>query len=136
MRGPFLTINRGGEDMEKIRISQHGEIIAHHTNESCLSHYGEPVWTIENTEPEPGPAIWQQGENRQVIDILEVRGGWLICRQPDGLLCGVIWSDGSYYAALLEDQDGRPVTELIAGAHVRGTVFDVGDLEDMGAVLL
>jgi len=28
-------------------------------------------------------------------------GFWLICKQPDGLLCGIIWSDGSYYAALL-----------------------------------
>jgi hypothetical protein len=123
--------------MEPITIKQHGETIARHSTESALSHYGEPVWVIENTEPEQGPAIWQQAENKQVIDILEVRGGWLICKQPDGLLCGIIWSDGSYYAALLEDQDGRPVTELIAGGgvHVRGTVFDVEDLEDLGAIL-
>jgi hypothetical protein len=62
-------------------------------------------------------------------------GGWLICRQPDGLLCGVIWSDGTYYAEVLEDQDGRPLTELSDGAHVRGTVFFSEDPEDLGSIL-
>mgnify|MGYP005665463169 CR=1 FL=1 len=70
------------------------------------------------------------------LDVLEVRGGWLICRQPNGYLCGIIWSDGSYYADLLEDPHGEPLTEEIPGMRVRGTVrINPDDPDDLGAIL-
>ena len=121
--------------MEPIVIRKGQDIIAHHTTESCMSHYGQPVWVVEDEDPEPGPALWQQGANQVSIEILEVRAGWLICRQPDRLLCGVIWSNGNYYAEVIEDQDGQALTELTAGARIRGTVqFDPDNPEDLGAI--
>lgn len=101
-----------------------------------MSHYGQPVWVVEEEDVESGPAVWQQGKDKVAIDILCKRGGWLICKQPDGLLCGILWSDGSYYANLLENPDGDPLSELIDSAMVRGTVcFDRENPEDLGAIL-
>jgi hypothetical protein len=121
--------------MEPITITRGDEILAHHTIESCLSHYGQPMWVVEDEDPEPGPALWQQGTNQLPLEILGVHGGWLICRQPDDFLCGVIWSDGGYYAALIEDQNGQALTELITGAKIRGTVqLDPSSGEDLGAI--
>ena len=122
---------------EPITISRGEEIVAHHTTESCLSHYGQPVWVVEQEEVEPGPAIWRQGKRTVDIDILCQRGGWLICRQPDGFLCGIIWSDGSYYAEVLVDQDGNPLKNLQDGARVRGTIqLRPEDPEDLGHILV
>ena len=124
--------------MEPITISRNGEILAHHTTESSMSHYGQAVWVVEDDDPEPGQVIWQQGENKIRMTIIEVRGGWLVCRQPGGLLCGIIWSDGSYYANLIETRDGRPCKSLYkhGGQQVRGTLpGDPEDPEDLGGIL-
>ncbi len=119
-----------------ITIEQNGEVIAHHTTESGLSHYGQPVWVVENDDPQPGPAVWRGGEMEINMDILEIRGGWLVCRQPDGLLCGVIWSDGAYYSDVLVDESGDPVRELKPGVSVRNTIqFDSTDAADLGSIL-
>ena len=120
----------------EIVIERDSEILAHHTTETNLSSYGQPVWVVENEDPDPGPATWRQGENTVNMDIIETRGGWLICRQPDGLLCGVIWSDGNYYADVLVDGDGRPISELVLGCYVRNTVqIDSDDPQDLGAII-
>ena len=124
--------------MKPITISRNGETLAQHTTASPLSHYGQAVWVIEVENPEPGPAVWQQGENQFKLNVLAVRGGWLIAKQPDGLLCGIIWSDGSYYANLLETRDGRPCKSLYkrGGQRVRGTIqADPDDPNDLGGIL-
>jgi hypothetical protein len=125
--------------MDPITISRGGKILAQHTTASPLSHYGQAVWVIEDSEPDPGPAVWQQGQNRIRMTIIEVRGGLLVCRQPGGLLCGIIWSDGGYYANLIETIDGRPCKSLYkrGGQRVRGTVqVNPGDPNDLGVVLV
>lgn len=123
--------------MEPNKIEMEKEIIAHHTTQTYLSHYGQSVWVVENENPEPGPVVWRQGEMTIPLDILETRGGWLICKQPDGLLCGIIWTDGSYYADLLVDAEDQPTMEMKPGLHVRNTIhFDRDDQEDLGAILI
>lgn len=124
--------------MEPITISRNGKILAHHTTASPMSHYGQAVWVVEVEDPEPGPAVWQQGEKKLRLNILAVRGGWLIAKQPDGLLCGIIWSDGSYYGNLIETRDGRPCKRLYkrGGQRVRGTIqVNPDDADDLGAIL-
>jgi hypothetical protein len=124
--------------MTPITISRNGEVFAHHTTTNALSHYGQPVWIIEDNDPAPGPVIWQQGETQLKMTVLTVRGGWLCVRQPGGLLAGIIWSDGSYYANLIETRDGRPCKSLYkrGGQRVRGTVqLNPEDPDDLGAIL-
>ena len=124
--------------MNPIIISRGDKILAHHTTQSSRSSYGQAVWTIEDDDPEPGPVTWQQGETRIRMTIIEVRGGWLICRQPGGLLCGIIWSDGNYYANLIETILGEPCKRLFkrGGQRVRGTVrINPDDPNDLGAIL-
>ena len=125
--------------MEPVTISRNGEALAHHTTDSSLSHYGQAVWVVEDESPAPGPVLWQQGEKMIRMTIIGVRGGWLVVRQPGGLLVGIIWSDGSYHANLIETSDGRPCKSLYkrGGQRVRGTVqVDPGDPNALGAVLL
>lgn len=122
--------------MAPIIIKRRGKILAHHTTETHLSHYGQPAWIVEVSDPKPGPAIWEQDGNKQEINILGVKSGWLIARQPGGLLVGIMWSDGNYYANLIENaKTGRPCRKLTQkGQKVRGTVqFDP---QDMGAIIL
>lgn len=122
--------------MNLITIEKESTILAHHTTESYLSHYGQPVWVVEEKNPEPGPVVWRQDETSITLDILEVRGGWLICRQPNGLLCGVIWSDGEYFANIIVDTNNQPVKKFSPGCHVLNTVqFDADDPDDLGAIL-
>ncbi|MBT3368524.1 MAG: hypothetical protein HN416_15345 [Nitrospina sp.] len=114
-------------------------ILAHHTTESCLSRYGQPVWVVEDENPDPGTVIWRQGENEVPLNVIGVKGGWLIVRQPDGLLSGIIWSDGTYHANLLEDSEtGDPCTELMeTGQRIRGTVqLNPDSPDDIGAILI
>ena len=119
----------------EIVIERDSEILAHHTTESCLSHYGQAVWIVEDDNPEPGAAIWRQGETAVPLDIIKTQGGWLICKQPDGLLCGIIWSDGSYHADLIVDANDQPAKEMKAGVHVRNTIhFDADDSDDLGVI--
>ena len=122
--------------MEPIQIERDGKVLAHHTTETFLSHYGQLVWTIEDASPEPAPVIWKQGHKAIPLHVVELRGGWLVCRQPDGFLCGIIWTDGTYYADLVVDESGEPVQDLKPGCLIRGMVqFDRENPEDLGAIL-
>jgi len=122
--------------MEPIRILKNEKVLAEHTTASPMSHYGQPVWVVYNDDPEPGKALWVQGDNKVVIEIVCTKGGWLIVRQPDGLLAGIIWSDGNYYANLLLDQQNQPCKDIKAGNHIKGTiVMDPEDPDDIGAIL-
>ena len=128
--------------MTMIEITKKGEVIAHHTTESPMSHYGQAVWIIEDENPGRGKAVWSQGETRVDLQIKGVVGGWLVAVQPDGLLCGIIWSDGSYYAEVIEDRaTGEPVRqatmkELQSGKYqVRGTVALFDDESPLGSIL-
>ena len=125
--------------MEPITIERNGEVLAHHTTESCLSHYGQAVWIVEDEDPGPGPATWKQGENEQALDVIEVKGGWLIVRQADGYLSGIIWSDGNYYANILEDTKTRRPCKILrkrGGQRIRDTFqMDPRDPDDLGGIL-
>ncbi|MFB3901920.1 MAG: hypothetical protein ACE15E_00565 [Acidobacteriota bacterium] len=122
-----------------ITITQNSQVIAHHTTDSPLSHYGQPVWVIEQDPDLPGEIHWsQKGGGECRLQALELRGGWLVCRQPGGFLVGIIWSDGTYYAELLEDRAGRPIKRLTrrAGLRVRGTVqLEPENPDDLGGIL-
>lgn len=123
--------------MNPIIITQGEEVIAHHTTESVLSHYGQMAWSVEKEHPKPGPAIWTQGESSIRLQVMGVVGGWLVVRQADDLLCGIIWSDGTYVANLIVDRDtsesvkGLTLDELNSGKYqVKGSIassaFDDG----------
>lgn len=94
--------------MESIQIYTAEDILAHHTVNSTLSHYNQPVWVIEDEDPDPGRVTWKQGEREVDLDILCVKSGWLIVKQPDGFLCGIIWSDGTYFSNVLENAETGP----------------------------
>ena len=70
--------------MNAIKITRGAAVLAHHTTQSPLSHYGQAVWVVEDDSPAPGPALWQQGELRVKMNVVAVRGGWLCVRQPGG----------------------------------------------------
>jgi hypothetical protein len=120
----------------KITITQKGKILAHHTTNTPLSHYGQLVWIIENENPEPGQATFEEAESgtQFEMDILGVIGGWLVVRQRaqkdiPPLLAGIIWSDGSYYGNLIVTREGGNCVEdatleiLNSGEYmVRGTI--------------
>ena len=114
--------------MESITITRGEEILAHHTTVSALSHYGQPVWVVENESPDPGPATWEQAGGITEIDIIGLTDGWLIARQSDGLIVAIIWSDGSYYAGCVVDQSDQvysgefDIENIPDGAYVQGTV--------------
>jgi hypothetical protein len=95
-----------------IEILKKGEVIARHTTESHLSHYGQPVWIVENENPGRGKAIWTDGKQELEIKIIGVVGGWLVIQQHDGLYAGIIWSDGNYFADLIVTRKGQfPVNQ-------------------------
>ena len=112
--------------MKAITIYRGDTVLGHHTTDSSMSHYGQPVWQIEDDEPEPGPATWHQDGQNIYMDIIGVIGGWLVCRQPGGLLIGIIWSDGNYYAeCIVKQATGKPIRrgKLTSGQYeVRGTI--------------
>jgi len=103
-------------------IDKDGLIIAAHTTEHPRSSYGTQIWCIYIETPSAGPATWRQGDKEITIEIINLVEGWLVCRQPDGYLCGIIWSDGSYYSDMLIDSEDCQVQEYQDGLHVRGTV--------------
>lgn len=99
--------------MDKIVICRAGEILAHHTTDSCMSHYGQAVWVVEESDVEPGEVTWAQGDNELTLYALGVLGGWLMVRQPNGVLAGIIWTDGSYHGGNIVSRDtGEPVEGL------------------------
>lgn len=128
--------------MNPITITRGEEILAHHTTDSPLSHYGQPVWVVEVDDPEPGLVTWsQEGEEVFELDILGVAHGWLLGRQPqNNAVIGIIWSDGNYFADCLVDKNDRAICgkfnidKIPVGAHIRNTVFLPGD-EGIGAIL-
>jgi hypothetical protein len=121
---------------DKIILKRDDEILAHHTTESCLSSYGQIVWVIEDLHPDPGPVMWFQGDNIQHLEIVDLVGGWLVVRQDNKLLAGIIWSDGNYYADAIIDPDGNPCLSLSPGCRVAGTIrFDNADSQDLGSIL-
>lgn len=112
--------------MEPITITKDEVIIAHHTTDSPMSRYGQLVWVVENDDLDPGDALWQQGDNKVELKVLGVLGGWLVAAQPDGLLIGIIWSDGCYYANLVEDRASKqPISiDQIDGSGVTDLIWD------------
>jgi len=99
--------------MEPIRITRDGEILAHHTTESSMSHYGQAVWVVEEEDVEPGALTWAQGGESVTLEALGVLGGWLVVRQPNGTLAGIIWTDGTYHGGNIVSRDtGEPVEGL------------------------
>ncbi|MGD9975206.1 MAG: hypothetical protein AB7S77_19255 [Desulfatirhabdiaceae bacterium] len=115
-----------------ISITRGKDILANHTTDSPMSHYGQKVWSVVDSEPLPGHALWKQGDNCVDIEIVAVVGGWLVVKQPDGFLAGIIWSDGSYHADLIINADGHPVKKMVKGCHVRDTL-PIGEL---GSILI
>jgi hypothetical protein len=90
-------------------------------------------------KPAPGLATWEQGGNEQRLEIITVKGGWLVARQSNKYLCGIIWSQGSYYANVIEDaKTGTPCKTLRArGQRVRGTIqLDPENSEDLGKIII
>jgi hypothetical protein len=137
--------------MPKITITQNGEIIAHHTTGTPLSHYGQPVWIIEDDSPEPGHAVFEEAESgtKFEIEILGIVGGWLIIRQPatdqaPALLAGIIWSDGNYYGDLVQTRDGANFIEnatlddLAGGDYmIKNTIVGVfNEAAPLGSILI
>lgn len=119
--------------MDGITITQGDAVLAHHTTEHPRSSYGTLIWCIEAEEPEPGPAEWQQGDTKTTLDVIGLYHGWLVVRQADGFLCGIVWSDGSYYAETLVDENDEPATEYRDGLRVLGTIKMPGS--PLGAIL-
>ena len=115
-----------------------GQVLAHHTTESCLSHYGQAVWVVEDPDPEPGKATWTDGKDVHEIDILKTQGGWLLCTiDDDPRIIGIIWSDGSYYAAYALTKDGYIATDPNMIAAIAGTIrINPSDPDDLGAILM
>ena len=59
------------------------------------------------------------------MEVLGVVGGWLVCEQPDGLLVGIVWSDGRYHAeCIIHRETGQVVDsettldDLASGEYV------------------
>jgi len=107
---------------QSIQIKQGNEVIAEHRTDHPNSRYGTLVWTIHNEAPTPGKGTFLHGETVVPLEIIGVQDGWLIVREESGHLAGVIWSDGSFFADVIIDENGNPVTELSDGCQVRGTL--------------
>jgi len=117
---------------QRIIIEKDGTILAQHTNESYLSHYDQPVWVIEEEEPDPGRVVWRQGKKEQYLDFLGVVDGWFIAAQSDGNLVGIIWSDGSYYANLIVQAGTGQVADRTALDNIDDGTFQVIGTVPMG----
>jgi len=133
---PVARPVRKKEEMMKltptITITKDGKTIAHLTTDSCLSRYGQPVWVVEDESPEQGEAVWMQGENEQPLHVFGVVGGWLVASQSNGLLSGIIWSDGEYWANLIEHRGSkRPVSIADDGSDATYLILSNEVLERM-----
>lgn len=130
--------------MEPIRIERDGQILAQHIIEHPASDYVQPVWVIEDKDPEPGPAVWIQGDDRYELDIIGVVGGWLVCRRPESPLWGIAWKNGPFHGDVIEDREtGSAVGDITlddlrsGNYRVRGTAaVDVSNGESpLGCVV-
>jgi len=133
--------------MIPITINDSKGIAAHHTTETALSRYNQPVWVVERS-PESKTLTWRQGHDVQKIKYLGLYAGWLIGNQSNGYTLAIIWSDGDYYADLLTIGDGGKFGEPVklkslneidsATMTVRGTVkfpsTEEGE-ENIGAIV-
>ncbi len=131
--------------MEPIWITRDGEILAHHTTESSMSHYGQVVWVVEEEDVEPGEVTWAQGGESITLEAFGVLGGWLVVRQPNRTLAGIIWTDGTYHAGNIVSRDsGAPVEgltldDLASGAYQVESAIAMSAFDDespLGCVLL
>ena len=118
--------------MGALHIERNGEILAHFTTESCLSHYGQPVWVVENESPEPGPAIFHNEGKTSTLKILGVVGGWLVVKQEESF-AGVLWSDGSYYAGAITGPKDEDITldDLQSGEYQVDGTLPIGTLDSV-----
>lgn len=88
-----------------IEITRNKVALAEHDWQHPLaSSYGQPVWSIVDPNPAPGPALWEDYDNndRAEIHILGVVGSWLVVSGPSGLH-GIIWTEGLYYTDAIID---------------------------------
>ena len=63
-----------------IQITRDKVVLAEHDWLHALAcSYGQPVWSIADPEPAPGPAVWEDYDNgdRTEIHILGVVARWL-----------------------------------------------------------
>ena len=131
--------------MNAITITRSGVTLASHTADHARSSYGTLIWSIEESNPDPGPAEWSQQDNgKMAIKIIGVVGGWLVAIQPNGLLVGILWSDGSYYAECIVNRQTQTTTSraklssLQSGKYmVRGTIVPPDDKDAvLGSILM
>jgi len=107
-------------------VTLDGTLLAHHTTEHPESSHNTPIWSIEETPEEGTEVFWTQGANRQKLTVVGLVDGWLVVRQANGVLAGILWSGGSYRAGLIVDREtGEPApadADLTSGKYtVRGT---------------
>ena len=117
--------------MELIQIKCENKVIAEHRTDHPNSRYGTPVWTIHNEDPAPGKGKLLHGETGTHLEIIGVTDGWLVVKEESGYLAGIIWSDGSFYADSIIDENGNPAIELSDGCQVRGTL----PMGELGSIL-
>ncbi len=128
--------------MQPIKIIRGRTVLAEHTTNHPASHYGQPVWVVHVASPRRGVAQWQQAENKLNLQIIGVVDSWLVCKQPGGGLCGIIWSDGSYFAEMIIRRDtGQVVSratrkQLASGKYMIRSTICAGDFGGaLGSVL-
>ncbi|MDX9841916.1 MAG: hypothetical protein RBS95_10685 [Desulfobulbus sp.] len=88
-----------------IQITRDKVVLAEHDWQHSLAcSYGQPVWSIVDPEPSPGPAVWEDYDSgdRAEIHILGVVGNWLVVTGPGGLHA-IIWTEGLYYTEAIID---------------------------------
>lgn len=129
-----------------IQITRGEEILAHHTTDHPRSSYGQPVWSIEESEPDSGAALWTESDSGQDVElsIICVLDGWLVCQQKiNDAFIGIIWSDGSYYAnTIINRETGDGIEswdcdEAKAGLYMVKDTVAVGDFGGcLGSILI
>ena len=106
-----------------IQITRDKVVLAEHDWLHALaSSYGQPVWSIADPEPAPGPAVWEDYDNgdRTEIHILGVVGSWLVVAGPRGLHA-IIWTDGLYYTeAIINLRTGNQAGREVDLAQLTG----------------
>ena len=70
--------------MESVTIERSGVIIAHHKESKALSKRGNPLWSIQESNPAPGRVVWRHCGKNLELNALGVVNGWLVVEQPGG----------------------------------------------------
>ena len=106
-----------------IQITRDRVVLAEHDWQHSLScSYGQPIWSIVDPEPAPGPAMWEDydSDDRTEIHILGVVGSWLVVAGPRGLHA-ISWTDGLYYTeAIIDLKTGNQVGREVDLAQLAG----------------